>query len=115
MRLPVSWLREWADLPADPEVLERALIGAGIEVEEVVDLRSTVDGPLVVGRVESIEELTGLKKPIRYCQVDVGSPAGASPPGNGSQVRGLICGARNFEAGDLVAVALPGTGRPGGF
>src|SRR2546430_12184191 len=105
MRLPVSWLREWADLPADPEVLERALIGAGIEVEEVLDLRSIVDGPLVVGRVESIEELTGLKKPIRYCQVDVGED---SP-------RGIVCGARNFEVGDLVVVALPGTVLPGGF
>src|SRR2546430_9125371 len=105
MRLPVSWLREWADLPADPEVLERALIGAGIEVEEVVDLRAGVDGPLVVGRVESIEELTGLKKPIRYCQVDVGE----------GKPRGIICGAFNFAVGDLVVVALPGTVLPGGF
>src|SRR5690242_15894101 len=104
MRLPVSWLREWVDVPADARVLEQALVGAGIEVEEVVDLSSTVDGPLVVGRVEAIEELTGLKKPIRYCQVEVGS-----------QVRGIICGARNFTAGDLVVVALPGTVLPGGF
>ena len=102
MRVPVSWLREWVDVPADPEVLERALVGAGIEVEDVVDLRSTVDGPLVVGRVVAIEELTGLKKPIRYCQVDVGSP------------RGIVCGARNFEVGDLVVVALPGTVLPSG-
>src|SRR5437763_529282 len=103
MRLPVSWLREWADLPADGHLLEQALVGAGIEVEEVIDLSSTVDGPLVVGRVTAIEELTGLKKPIRDCQVDVG-PA-----------RGIICGARNFAVGDLVVVALPGTVLPGGF
>src|SRR5437763_57600 len=103
MRLPVSWLREWADLPGDGHLLEQALVGAGIEVEEVIDLSSTVDGPLVVGRVTAIEELTGLKKPIRDCQVDVG-PA-----------RGIICGARNFAVGDLVVVALPGTVLPGGF
>src|SRR5947209_20213428 len=80
MRLPVSWLREWVDVPADGHLLEQALVGAGIEVEEVIDLSSTVDGPLVVGRVTAIEELTGLKKPIRYCQVDVGT------------TRGIICG-----------------------
>src|SRR5436853_7146566 len=104
MRLPVSWLREWADLPADGHLLEQALVGVGIEVEEVVDLASTVDGPLVVGRVTSIEELAGLKKPIRYCLVDVGQ-----------ETRGIVCGATNFEAGDLVVVALPGTVLPGGF
>src|SRR3989440_7762236 len=103
MRLPVSWLREWVDVPADGHLLEQALVGAGIEVEEVIDLSSTVDGPLVVGRVTAIEELTGLKKPIRYCQVDVGT------------TRGIICGARNFAVGDLVVVALPGTVLPGGF
>ncbi len=104
MRLSVSWLREWVDVPADARVLEDALTGAGIEVEDIVDLASTVDGPLVVGRVAGIEELTGLKKPIRWCQVDVGA-----------QTRGIICGARNFAVGDLVVVALPGTVLPGGF
>ena len=50
-------------------------------------------GRLVVGTVLSIEELTGLKKPIRFCTVDVG-------PGNGpdgsDEPRGIICGATNF-------------------
>ena len=57
-------------------------------------------GPLVAGRVE-IEELTGLKKPIRWCQVDTGSSNGVEGP------RGVICGARNFAVGDLVVVACP--------
>src|SRR5436190_13005405 len=105
MRLPVSWLREWVDVPAAGHVLERALVRAGIEVDDVVDLASTVDGPLVVGRVDAIEELTGLKKPIRYCQVDAGTPVDASSPGRGS-VRGIVCGATNFAVGDLVVVAL---------
>src|SRR5256885_11795182 len=87
MRVPVSWLREWVDAPADPAVLEDALVRAGLEVEGIVDLASTVDGPLVVGRVLAIEELTRYKKPIRYCQVDVGE---AAP-------RGIICGARSEE------------------
>jgi phenylalanyl-tRNA synthetase beta chain len=107
MRLALSWLREHVDLPADLDAdgLEKALVKVGLEVEEIVDQQGTVDGALVVGRVTSIEELTGLKKPIRYCLVEVGEET----------PRGIICGARNFVVGDLVAVALPGTVLPGGF
>ena len=39
--------------------------------------RRRVTGPLVVGRVLEIEELTGFKKPIRWCQVDAGEPGAA--------------------------------------
>src|SRR5512142_3268354 len=99
MRVLVSWLREYVDAPADPRVLEQALVRAGIEVEDVIDLASTVEGPLLVGRVSSVEVLTGFKKPIRYCQVDLGEGTD----------RGIICGASNFAEGDLVVVAVPGT------
>ncbi|WP_432837164.1 phenylalanine--tRNA ligase subunit beta [Dactylosporangium sp. CA-092794] len=107
MRVSLSWLREHVDTPAelDADGLEKALVKVGLEVEELVDAGATVTGPLLVGRVESIEELQGLKKPIRYCLVDVG----------GEQPQGIICGARNFAEGDLVVVALPGAVLPGGF
>ncbi|HEY2084614.1 MAG TPA: phenylalanine--tRNA ligase subunit beta, partial [Mycobacterium sp.] len=109
MRVPYSWLREvvsagapgWDVKPAD---LEQALIRIGHEVEEVIAL-GPVDGPLTVGRVASIDELTEFKKPIRVCTVDVGE---AKP-------REIVCGATNFAVGDLVVVALPGTTLPGGF
>jgi phenylalanyl-tRNA synthetase beta chain len=111
VRLAVSWLREYVDLPADatPGDIEQALVGAGIEVDAVVDLAGTVSGPLVVGRVLSIEELTGFKKPIRYCTVDVGAANGTGEP------QGVVCGASNFAVGDLVVVILPGGVLPGGF
>ncbi|GAB4006236.1 hypothetical protein GCM10029992_56340 [Glycomyces albus] len=107
MRIPVSWLSEYAALPADltTEALDAALVDAGLEVEEVHDLREQVTGPLVVGRVASIEELTEFKKPIRHCHVEVGE----------DEPRSIICGARNFAEGDLVVVALPGAVLPGGF
>jgi phenylalanyl-tRNA synthetase beta chain len=109
MRIPYSWLREvvgagapgWDVKPAD---LEEALIRIGHEVEEIITL-GPVDGPLTVGRIASIEELTEFKKPIRACKVDVGE----------QQPRDIICGATNFAVGDLVVVALPGTTLPGGF
>jgi phenylalanyl-tRNA synthetase beta chain len=107
VRVPVSWLREYVELPADLDTdgLEKALVRVGLEVEEIHDLRAVVAGPLVVGRVRSIEELTGFKKPIRYCLVEVGE----------SEPRGIVCGATNFAADDLVVVALPGAVLPGGF
>jgi phenylalanyl-tRNA synthetase beta chain len=105
VRLPVSWLREYVDVPAAPSELEPALVRVGLEVEQITDLRAAVSGPLVVGRVLEVEELTGFKKPIRYCTVDVG----------GTAPRGVICGATNFDPGDLVVVILPGGVLPGGF
>ncbi|MDO3685352.1 phenylalanine--tRNA ligase subunit beta [Micromonospora sp. C28ISP2-4] len=111
MRVSVSWLREYVDLPADLPTgdLEQALVDLGIEVESVVDLRESVTGPLVVGEVLEIEELTGFKKPIRFCRVDVGAANGTGEP------QEIVCGARNFAVGDKVVVILPGGVLPGGF
>src|ERR1700733_8656335 len=109
MRIPYSWLREVLNAGApgwdvSPSELEQTLVRIGHEVEEVVTL-GPVDGPLTVGRVSAIEELTEFKKPIRACLVDVGD----------GQEHGIVCGATNFAVGDLVVVALPGTTLPGGF
>ena len=109
MRLPYSWLREvvavgapgW-DFPADE--LEQTLIRIGHEVEEVIPV-GPVTGPLTVGRVAEIEELTEFKKPIRAVKVDVGE----------REPSDIVCGATNFAVGDLVVVALPGTVLPGDF
>ena len=109
MRLPYSWLRETVragapDWDATPADLEQALIRIGHEVEDIITL-GPVTGPLTVGRVAEIEELTEFKKPIRACKVDVGEP----------EPRDIVCGARNFGVGDLVVVALPGAVLPGDF
>lgn len=109
MRLPYSWLREMVQAGApgwdvDPQDLEHALIRIGHEVEDVIAL-GPVSGPLTVGRVSSIEELTEFKKPIRACTVDVGE----------GHDRDIVCGATNFSIGDLVVVALPGAVLPGDF
>ena len=109
MRVPYSWLREavaagapgWDVAPGD---LEQTLVRIGHEIEEVVTL-GPVDGPLTVGRVTGIEELTEFKKPIRACVVDVGE----------DRPREIVCGATNFVVGDLIVAALPGTTLPGGF
>src|SRR3954453_9940866 len=104
MRVLQSWLSEHvADLPS-AEATGEAFVRVGFEIEEIHPAPE-VAGPVKVGRVLAIEELSGLKKPIRWCQVDVGEQT----------PRGVICGATNFAVGDLVVVTLPGTVLPGGF
>ncbi|MCV7430289.1 phenylalanine--tRNA ligase subunit beta [Mycolicibacterium bacteremicum] len=109
MRVPYSWLRDTVRLgapgwDASVDELEQILIRIGHEVEEIIPV-GPVTGPLTVGRVAEIEELTEFKKPIRACKVDVGEP----------EPRDIVCGAQNFAVGDLVVVALPGTVLPGDF
>ncbi|MCP2628337.1 phenylalanine--tRNA ligase subunit beta [Mycolicibacterium smegmatis] len=113
MRIAYSWLREAVragapDWDVTPDELEQAFIRIGHEVEEIITA-GPVSGPLTVGRVVEIEELTEFKKPIRACKVDVGDQNVDGVP------RDIVCGARNFAVGDLVVVALPGTTLPGDF
>ncbi|MEV1022493.1 phenylalanine--tRNA ligase subunit beta [Streptomyces sp. NPDC050264] len=111
MRVPLSWLREYVDLPATEtgRDVQAELVGVGLEVEAVEQLGADLKGPLVVGKVLTIEELEGFKKPIRFCTVDVGTANGTGEP------QEIVCGARNFAVGDKVVVVLPGAELPGGF
>jgi phenylalanyl-tRNA synthetase beta chain len=109
MRLPYSWLREVINVGApgwepSSDELEQTLIRIGHEVEEVIPV-GPVAGPLTVGRVVEIEELTEFKKPVRAVKVEVGEV----------EPRDIVCGATNFAVDDLVVVALPGTVLPGDF
>ncbi|MGW0455572.1 phenylalanine--tRNA ligase subunit beta [Gordonia sputi] len=109
MRAPQSWYTEvlragdptWS---ATTEEIDAGFVRVGFEIEDIESFPE-ITGPLVIGRVEHIEELTEFKKPIRFCQVEVGE----------SEPRGIVCGARNFAEGDLIVAALPGTVLPGPF
>ena len=108
MRVPVSWLREHVELSPDETARDIAarLVRAGLEVETIHQAGADVTEPLLVGRVlEFADETHSNGKTIRWCQVDVGA----------DRPRGIVCGAHNFAAGDLVVVALPGAVLSGGF
>ncbi|PWJ50204.1 phenylalanyl-tRNA synthetase beta subunit [Quadrisphaera granulorum] len=110
MRAPLSWLREWVDLPADVtgEQVAAALVRVGLEEEGLHG--GDVTGPVVVGRVLSVSpEPQKNGKTINWCSVDTGEVA------RGEEPRGVVCGAHNFSAGDLVVVATPGAVLPGPF
>jgi phenylalanyl-tRNA synthetase beta chain len=106
MRVPLSWLGEYVDLPegATGEQVAADLVRVGLEEEAVHG--GDVRGPLVVGRVlDFVDEPQKNGKTIRWCHVDVGE----------GEPRGIVCGAHNFVEGDLVVVSLPGAVLSGGF
>ena len=70
MKLPLSWLREYApvEVSTEPAEVARRLTAAGLEVESVEPAGHDISG-VVVAKVLAIEELAEFKKPIRYCRV----------------------------------------------
>ena len=114
--IALPWLAEHVEIPADLTAAQLAadLVKVGLEEEAIHS--SGITGPLVVGRVLSLEkEPQKNGKIINWCQVDVGPHNVLDDAGEPTIARGIICGAPNFEAGALVVVALPGAVLPGPF
>ena len=107
MRVPLSWLLEYAPVGPlagiDAEEVGRRLTACGLEVESLERVGQDISG-VVVGQVLDVEELTGFKKPVRYCQVRRGRRAGA---------RTSSAARRNFAAGDRVVARAAGRGPAG--
>lgn len=122
MRIPLSWLREFAQVPAGAtaEDVMAELVKVGFEEEAVHRPTDGLQGPVVVGQVLSlVKEPQTNGKTINWCQVRV-VPEGQEQTltGDGidpSGVQGIICGAHNFVEGDKVVVTLPGAVLPGDF
>ncbi|MGF1618130.1 MAG: phenylalanine--tRNA ligase subunit beta [Acidimicrobiia bacterium] len=103
MRVPLSWLKEFIDLPTDDPAEIKAvidMIGHEVEGFEILDAGWS---DVVVGKVREISEHPDADK-VRVCQVDIGT-----------SVDQIICGAWNFSTGAHVAVARPGAVLPGEF
>lgn len=112
MKAPLSWIKEYVDVPegVTTDEITRRLTMTGLKLEAVVSPGAAITGPLVVGRVLTKEpEPQKNGKVINWCTVDVGDANGTGEP------QGIVCGAHNFEPGDLVVVVLPGAVLPGDF
>ena len=107
MRAPLSWIREFVEIPKSVSVdqIAEGLIRVGFEVEEIIQGGAGLTGPLKFAKVLTIEEITEFKKPIRYVGLDCGE----------KEIRYVICGATNFAVGDVIVAALPGAVLPGDF
>src|SRR5215210_89242 len=110
MKAPLSWILDHVDVPAGTtteEVTDRLTL-TGLKLEAIESPGRDITGPLVIGRVLTMEpEPQKNGKTINWCTVDVGAANGSGEP------QGIVCGAHNFAPGDLVVVILPGGVLPG--
>ena len=104
MRVSLNWLGDHLDLSGHrPQQLADLLTFAGIEVEGM-ESRGVRSDKIIVAQVTSFEPHPNADR-LRLCQVDDGS----------GQPRQIVCGAKNFQPGDKVPLALPGAMMPGDF
>lgn len=103
MKISLNWLRELVDLPADVPELVDLLTLAGVEVEHVQTLGVAIPKIVVAQILESGRHPNADR--LSVCKVDDGS---GTP-------RQIVCGAKNFQVGDKVPLALPGAVMPGDF
>ena len=103
MKVSLNWLREFVDLPDDVPALCELLTFAGVEVENV-ETRGVTTDKVVVAQVQSSEKHPNADR-LSVCSVNDGS----------GQPRQIVCGAKNYQIGDKVPLALPGAELPGGF
>ncbi len=103
MRVPLSWLRDFAPIEADPADVGETLDDLGLVVEDIERVGEGLEG-VVVARVLAIDPIPRADQ-IRQVTVDAGD-------GRSLEV---VCGASNFSVGDLVPLATVGTVLPGGM
>jgi phenylalanyl-tRNA synthetase beta chain len=101
--VPLSWLEDFVDLDLSIDDLVLLLGDLGTPVESVTEVGAGLDG-VVVARVAEIGAIAGADR-IRRVLVDAGGPEAVQ----------VVCGAWNFEVGDLVPLATVGTVLPGGL
>ena len=102
MRISLSWLREFVELPESAEELTVILDDLGLVVEGVEHVGESLED-VVVARVDDVAAIKGADR-VRLVTVDAG---------NGPLE--IVCGAWNFEVGDHVALAPVGAVLPGNF
>ena len=103
MRVPLSWLREYCDPGMEPAALADRLVMTGTEVERLETIGPDSGEGFVVGKVVEREQHPNADR-LSVCRVDTGEGE-----------RTIVCGAPNVDAGQTVAVVLPGATMPGGM
>ncbi|MGN0884516.1 MAG: phenylalanine--tRNA ligase subunit beta [Candidatus Spyradosoma sp.] len=105
MKISLQWLNKYVDLSDVPaEKIAEALPMIGLEVEEISSAGLVPLEHVVVGKILEFVPHANSDH-LSVCRVDVGD----------GTIRQIVCGAKNFKAGDVVPVALPGAVLPGGF
>src|SRR6185503_14848367 len=103
MKFSVNWLREFVDLPKNPEEIAELLTRAGIETKNI-ETRGAKIKQVIVSQIVASSRHPNADR-LTVCEVDDGS---------GSK-RQIVCGATNYKVGDKVPLALPGAKLPNGL
>ena len=103
MKFSVNWLREFVELPASVEQLADLLTMAGIEIEGIESCGANFD-QVIVAQIQQSRQHPNADR-LSICVVDDGS----------GRTRQIVCGAKNYEVGDKVPLALPGAELSGGL
>jgi len=103
MKVSLSWLSEYIQIPFTPEELDHRLTMLGLEIEGIENLAKKFD-KIVIGEVLEVTPHPNADK-LRLTRVDVG---------NGEPLR-IVCGAPNVRQGLKVAVATIGADLGEGF
>lgn len=100
MKVSLDWLRDFVDLPDDPQQIADVLTGLGLEVEGTARWERIPGGleGVVVGHVLTCGRHPGADR-LSLTTVDVGGPEPVQ----------IVCGAPNVAAGQYVPVATVGT------
>ena len=102
MKVSLSWLKDFVDIDVDVETLADKLVGAGFEVEEIIDAGANMKN-VVLGKIVELEKHPDADK-LQICQIDVG----------GKELVQIVTGAQNVSQGDLVPVAMDNSLLPTG-
>lgn len=99
MRVPISWLRDYVDLPRDSQAIADRLALLGFPVEEIVRRPKITN--TVVGKIVAIEKHPNADL-LQVCTVDIG----------GENLLTIATAATNVAANQTVPVALVGAMLP---
>src|SRR5882757_8985533 len=99
MKVTLNWLKQYVDFSWSLEELAGHLTMLGIEVEGIQKIGGDFEG-VVVGEVLSSEKHPNADK-LSLCRV-----------ADGKGERQIVCGAKNYKAGDKVPLILPGASLP---
>src|SRR5437870_8054095 len=102
MKFSVNWLREFVDLPKEPEDIADLLTRAGVETKGIETRGAKID-KVIVSQITASSRHPNADR-LTVCEVNDGS----------GTKRQIVCGATNYKVGDKVPLALPGAKLPNG-
>ncbi|MEO7932795.1 MAG: phenylalanine--tRNA ligase subunit beta [Chthoniobacterales bacterium] len=103
MKVSLNWLREFLPLTKTNAEISDLLTFAGVEVEGI-ETKGVNIANVVVAQIQRSEQHPNADR-LSVCKVDDGSGV----------PRQIVCGAKNYQVGDKIPLALPGAILPGDF